>query len=610
MADRKPRTGELTTANYGWTKPTVGASDDQWGGYLNANLDGIDGTVKGVSNVANAAYPASNPAGYVTAAAIPAPYVLPTASTTVLGGVKVDGTTIHAAVDGTISSAGGGGIADAPSDSTAYMRSNAAWSSGGVVRNALTVGVASGSVDALVITPGAASSLPAKIDSSTAGSGVQISSSWTAFKSGGQALLTAQGNGSVIGIGQGNPNFLTFQNNSGGAVLEIMDQTSANASVGSVVQIFNAPTGNPSTAIIQADGVSANRGIQLVPNGTGTIQAPTMAQTDSSTAVATTAFVHSAVIGDNRIINGDMRIDQRGVASGGGGTAVGYMCDRWQFLASLATKGGWGTGVNPSAFPYQLGFTSNSAYTLLAGDYFTFMQAIEADMISDFMWGTASARPVTLSFQVQSSLTGTFGGAIRNYASNRSYPFSYSIPVANVWTPVSITIPGDTGGTWVLHGNVGAAQLCFGFGCGSSLTAPAGAWVGSGAVSANGCVSILGTNGANFFVTGVKLEIGSVATPYNRQSLAKSMADCQRYYYATGNAVIGGAAVSGSTQNNPFLLPVMMRAGPTVTPTLTGGSGYSSFAVQNANPTVVGIYVVPSAAWYSSTLTFTASAEI
>ena len=76
------------------------------------------------------------------------------------------------------------------------MRSNAAWSSGGVVRNALTVGVASGSVDALVITPGAASSLPAKIDSSTAGSGVQISSSWTAFKSGGQALLTAQGNGS------------------------------------------------------------------------------------------------------------------------------------------------------------------------------------------------------------------------------------------------------------------------------------------------------------------------------------------------------------------------------------------------------------------------------
>ena len=102
MADRKPRTGELTTANYGWTQPMVGASDDQWGGYINADLDGIDGTIKGVSNVANAAYPASNPAGYVTAVAIPAPYVLPTASTTVLGGVKVDGETITIA-GGTIS---------------------------------------------------------------------------------------------------------------------------------------------------------------------------------------------------------------------------------------------------------------------------------------------------------------------------------------------------------------------------------------------------------------------------------------------------------------------------------------------------------------------------
>ena len=104
MADTEPRAGELTTVNYGWTKPTVGASDDAWGGYLNTDLDGIDATVHSVSGVANAAYPASNPAGYITAAAIPAPYVLPTrASTTVLGGVKVDGTTIKAAGDGTIS---------------------------------------------------------------------------------------------------------------------------------------------------------------------------------------------------------------------------------------------------------------------------------------------------------------------------------------------------------------------------------------------------------------------------------------------------------------------------------------------------------------------------
>ena len=180
-----------------------------------------------------------------------------------------------------------------------------------------------------------------------------------------------------------------------------------------------------------------------------------------------------------------MRIDQRGVASGGGGTAVGYMCSRWQFLAQLGDQGRVGNRRECLRFPVstQFHFLIRPTRYWLVTISPSCRLSKPADMISDFMWGTASARPVTLSFQVQSSLTGTFGGAIRNYASNRSYPFSYSIPVANVWTPVSITIPGDTGGTWVLHGNVGAAQLCFGFGCGSSLTAPAGAWVGSGAVS-------------------------------------------------------------------------------------------------------------------------------
>ena len=96
---------ETFTVNYNWTKPEVGASVDNWGGYLNSDLDGIDTTVKSVSTVANAAYPASNPAGYITAAAIPAPYVLPTASTAVLGGVKVDGSTI-AINSGVISAAG------------------------------------------------------------------------------------------------------------------------------------------------------------------------------------------------------------------------------------------------------------------------------------------------------------------------------------------------------------------------------------------------------------------------------------------------------------------------------------------------------------------------
>ena len=251
---------------------------------------------------------------------------------------------------------------------------------------------------------------------------------------------------------------------------------------------------------------------------------------------------------DNRIINGDMRIDQRN--NGASGTAIGYTIDRWNF-GGLATKGTWGqaaVGTAVPGFAYALGFSSNSAYTLAAGDFFAFTQPLEGDAVTDFAWGTANAQPVILSFWARSSLTGTFGGSIRNYAGNRSYPFTYAL-TAGVWAKVVITIPGDTGGTWVMSGNAGAVYVGFAFGCGATYSGPANAWASANYITATGAVSVVGTNAANFYVTGVKLEVGSVATPFNRQSLAKSMADCQRYFeksYDLGNA-IGTAIYNGST---------------------------------------------------------------
>src|SRR4029077_4946774 len=146
-------------------------------------------------------------------------------------------------------------------------------------------------------------------------------------------------------------------------------------------------------------------------------------------------------------------------------------------------------------------------------------QIIEADMISDLAFGTAQAQSVTLSFWAYSNQTGTFSGALVNSSSNRSYPFTYVISVANTWTRIVITIPGDVAGTWVMSGNGASLNVRFDLGSGATYRGPANAWAAANYVGATGAVSLSPTNLAFFALTGVKLEVGSVATPYNRQSL-------------------------------------------------------------------------------------------
>jgi hypothetical protein len=273
------------------------------------------------------------------------------------------------------------------------------------------------------------------------------------------------------------------------------------------------------------------------------------------------------MIGDNRIINGDMRIDQRGVSTTGG-AAIGYAIDRWQFGASQIGKLTWGNNsffasAGPRGFPYFLGFVSTSAYASLATDYFRIAQIIEADMVSDFAWGAAGAQSVTLSFWATSGTTGTFSGSICNAAATRSYPFTFSLPTAATWTKIVLTIPGDTAGTWVMSGNAASLILAFDLGSGATYRGPANAWTATNYVGATGSVSIVATSGAYLFVTGVKLEIGSIATPFNRQSLAKSMADCLRYYQVVFG-IAGGYNLGGSQIYNSLSYQ-FMRAVPSVT---------------------------------------------
>jgi hypothetical protein len=293
-------------------------------------------------------------------------------------------------------------------------------------------------------------------------------------------------------------------------------------------------------------------------------------------------------INANRIINGDMRIDQRN--GGASGTALGvYTVDRWLYAANQTAKGTWGrAGSTVSGFAYSLGFTSSSAYASLAADYFEFYQPIEADMVTDFAWGTANAQPVTLSFWVWSSLTGTFGGVVKNYVTTtRSYPFTYSVPVASTWTRIVLTIPGDTVGTWVMSSAAGSMYVMFDLGSGSTYRGPANAWASANYIGATGAVSIVAVNGATFYVTGVKLEIGNVATSFNRYSLAKSLADCQRYFYKPANSIYGSGYAPTAGALSCFAsraFQTAMRAAPTQSGATFSNVNLNTPATQSLSP--------------------------
>ena len=305
---------------------------------------------------------------------------------------------------------------------------------------------------------------------------------------------------------------------------------------------------------------------------------PTTALTLNSNQTA--AFAQSVNIPNtfgfkNRIINGGMVIDQRNAGASVTPVDNGFVVDRYKFEMSQASKftaqQNQGSVTPPAGFTNYLGITSSSAYSVGTSEQFIFYQPTEGFNVADLGWGTANAQTVTLSFWVRSSLTGTFGGSLRNSAANRSYPFSYSISSANTWTAVSITIPGDTTGTWLTNNGIGVLVI-FSLGTGTTRSGTAGAWSGSNFVSATGATSVVGTNGATFYITGVQLERGSTATSFDFRPYGTELMLCQRYFTnwvgdssGTGFPAIGtGYSYSTSNANILITLPVQMRTTPTV----------------------------------------------
>jgi hypothetical protein len=276
----------------------------------------------------------------------------------------------------------------------------------------------------------------------------------------------------------------------------------------------------------------------------------------------------------NRIINGDMRIDQR---NAGASVTSGFLVDRFQIYSTQSGK--WTaqqSSTAPSGFTKSTLITSSSAYSPTSSDYFSFATRIEGNNIADLDWGSANAKTITVSFWVRSSLTGTWGGALHNNAFNRVYPFSYTISAANTWEQKTVTIAGDTTGTWLTDNSVGI-EIGFAFSVGSSGLSTAGAWSATANIfSATGQTNLLGTNGATFYITGVQLEAGSTATPFERRSYGQELALCQRYFINTiqigSRTAVAGGTGAGSWAGSAF--PATMRATPTITASLDAGTSF------------------------------------
>jgi hypothetical protein len=303
----------------------------------------------------------------------------------------------------------------------------------------------------------------------------------------------------------------------------------------------------------------------------------------------------------NRIINGAMVISQRnGTSAVTLDGASAYTLDRWEGYD--ATDGSFSvqqTTTAPTGFNNSLKVTVVSTDTSLGATQFAFLrQKIEGYNVADLGWGTANAKTITLSFWVYSSVTGTFGGAFVNDNGDRGYPFSYTISAANTWEQKSVTLTGDTTGTWLTTNGVGIG-ITFGLGVGSSYSGTAGSWQAGFYASATGATNLMATSGATFYITGCQLEIGSTATSFDYRPYGTELQLCQRYFWVWNStgvsyAKIGyGVTDTANRMEAMVYTPTVFRANPTITSTAASTfrvAYYSSYGgAQNVtNGTSIG----------------------
>ena len=323
--------------------------------------------------------------------------------------------------------------------------------------------------------------------------------------------------------------------------------------------------GDESMAAFVADGAAT-----LYHNNVAKLATTATGVTVTGDISTVTSINTGQIANRNAVQNGAMMVDQKG----GTTTLSGYSAakpDRFTaFVSNAGTQTVAQDSESPAGFHKSLKATNTVVDSSIAsGDRAAIIYRFEGNDAARFAFGGSDAKTVTLSFYVRSSITGTHGGALGNGADNRSYPFTYAISSANTWERKSITIAGDTTGTWATD-TTRSLQIVWGLGVGSTNSGTAGEWAAADYNSATGATTaFLTTLNATWYLTGVQLEEGSTATDFEHKSYPQEEMACRRYFTSsdgdvyTGLTGFGIAGAAGAFRDSGYF-PTPMRASPTM----------------------------------------------